>query len=412
VNLALLLKQPRLKKTLLKQLAYYANRWYVFEGKPAIDNTAKDSANGEYSFKTIDSSKAKVVIVAKAHYRQSWQSYTSISKKELQQVLTLQKSTENSAATIFQVVTNSAIDGYDVKRTTFDAQLLNELGEQRLLIPETELFGLQEQQNDFNNNQVWLSSLETPAGLLFASFFAGKCTSSYAKGLVSNIDVFKLSSGLPVEITPSYINKQNYASFLFNGLIRQKTDHLYSKVAFNFKTWFKAKDLHLLYWTPLLTAFIFYLLTNSYLWLQSYNIENDLAEQGSEVSQLLDNKFQQDQQSQLLNFLNSEFSKTATVHEHWSLVYQLVEGGMVINKLSFSKNLLSIRGEASNASKVLAEIAGSPYVDSASFKGAVRKSRGQETFILELVPVSRKALINEVEVKDKRIVKTEGKIKQ
>ena len=81
----------------------------------------------------------------------------------------------------------------------------------------------------------------------------------------------------------------------------------------------------------MLTACAFYLLTNSYLWLQSYSIESELAEQGSEVSQLLNDKYKQEQQSQLLNLLNTEFSKTTTVHGHWSLVYQLVESGMVLD---------------------------------------------------------------------------------
>lgn len=394
MNLALLIKQPFLKKILLKQLAYYANGWYVFEDKqvtksPVEDITAKEINIGQYSFKAIESSKAKVVIVAKTHYRQSWQSYTSVSKKELQQILSLQKSNENSAATIFQVVPNIAIDGFEVKKTTFDKTLLSELGEQRLLIPETELLSLQEDQID--NNQAWLSSLETPAGTLFVSCFADKNASSYAKGLISNIDAFKLSSGLPGEITPIYIDKQSYASFLFNCFTQKKIDQLYRKIALNVKAWFKTKDLHLLYWAPLLTASVFYLFTNSYLWLQSYNIESELKEQGSEVRQLLNNKVKQDQQSQLLNLLNKEFSKTTTVHEHWSLVYQLVESGMVINRLSFAENLISVRGMAPNASKVLTEIAKNPSVKSAGFKGAVRKSKGQDTFILELVPKKVKA---------------------
>lgn len=385
MNLALLLKQPQLKKYLSKQLAYYASGWYIFESKKVVAGTPQNSEHDEYTFKTVDSSKAKVVIVAKSHYRQTWLSYPAVSKKELQQILTLQKSNENSAATIFHVVSSSAIDGYEVKKTTFDTLLLNELGEQRLLIPETELFNFQEQQNDFNKNKAWLASLETPVGTLFASCFAEKSTSSYAKGLIANIDAFKLSSGLPSEIIPTYINQQSYATFLFSSLTLQKIDQLYRKVAFNAKSWFKIKDLHFLYWLPLLTATGFYLLSNSYLWLQTYNIESELAEQGSEVSQLLNDKYQQDQQSQLLNLLNTEFSKTSTVHQHWAIVYQLVESGMVIERLSFAQNVISIRGQAPNASKVLTEITKDPYVIDASFKGSVLKSRGQESFTLELV---------------------------
>jgi hypothetical protein len=386
VNLAILLKQPLLKKTLLKHLAYYADGWYVFEDKKTPDGKEKDRVTELYDFKSIDASKAKIVIVAKIHYRQSSQSYTSVSKKELQQILTLQKGNENTAATIFQVISNSAIDGYDIKKTIFDETLINELGEQRILIPETELLSLEEEQQDsLTNNQAWLTSVDTPVGKLFVSCFADKNTSSYAKGLLSNIDAFKLSSGLPSDILPTHIETESYANFLFNCLVNKSIDQLYRKLAFNVKKWFKVQDLHLLYWAPLLTATAFYLLTNSYLWFQNATIENELADHGSKVSTLLNNKYQQDQQSQLLHLLNTEFSKTSTVHEHWSLIYQLVESDMQISRISFSENLLTVRGRAPNASKVLASIAKKPYVNSATFKGSVVKSKGQESFTLELI---------------------------
>jgi len=396
VNLALFTKQPLLKKALLKQIAYYANGWYVFD-----DNTGTNADTDQYSFKANAISKAKIVIVAKIHYHQSWQNYTSVSKKELQQILTLQKSNEKSANTIFQIFSDNTIDGYQVKKTTFDSQLMNEIGEQKLLIPETELYSSPNESQIATNtntnansntstpsNQTWLSSIETPAGTLFTCCFANKSasTSTYAKGLFSSIEAFKLSAGLPSDIKPTYITKQNYASFLFNCFTQKKLNKLYGKVAFNAKSWFKAKDLHLLYWAPLLAASIFYLLTNSYLWLKSYNIKNELAQQSSEVSQLINNRYQQDQQRQLLNFFNAEFSKTTTVHKHWSLIYQLVESGMIINRLSFSEKLISIRGKAPNASKVLTEIAENPAVKRATFKGVVRKSKGQDSFTLELTP--------------------------
>ena len=387
MNLALLLKQPLLKKHLFKQLAYYANGWYVFENTQPEQGVTNEKNSEQYTFKEVTSCNAKFVIVAKTHYRQSQQSYTSVSKKELQQILALQKNNENSASSIFQVVTNSAIDGYDVKKITIDADLLKALGKQRLLIPETELFGLyQRDKNIISNEHTWLSSLETPAGTLFASCFAGKSVNAYAKGLIATIEAFTLTAGVPSELSPTYIDKKDYATFIINNLFLQTLPGFFNKVAFNVKSWFKAKELHLLYWVPLLTAIAFYLLSNSYLWLKSNNIENELASQGSEVTQLLHNKVQQDQQRHLLNFLNSEFSKTTTVHKHWSLVYQLVESGMVINRLTFAKNVISIRGKAPNASNVLTNIAKNPQLSSASFKGAVNKSKGKDTFSLELVP--------------------------
>ena len=61
-------------------------------------------------------------------------------QKELHQILALQKSNENKAATIYKVLSNSAIDGYDIKKTTFDDSLISLVGEKRILVPETELF--------------------------------------------------------------------------------------------------------------------------------------------------------------------------------------------------------------------------------------------------------------------------------
>jgi hypothetical protein len=370
VNLALLLKQPLLKKHLIKQVSYYADGCYVFKKNHALDTSAEKVIAEQYQFQAVDSCRAKVVIVAKAHYQQLWQSYSAVSKKELQQILALQKSTENLAFTTFQIIENVSIDGFEVKKTIFDTEVVRVLGEQKLLIPETELFTFKAQvKNNGSNKQAWLASFITPTGTLFASFFSGKKLSAYAKGLINNIETFKLSTGLPKDVVSHQISKEHYPTFLFNSFTTKKIEFLYRNCAFNKKAWFNSKELHLLYWAPLLTALMFYILANSYLWLQTYNIKTQLAEQGNEISQLLSTKQQQDKQSKLLASLNNEFSKTATVHWHWSLIYQLVESGMLIERFSFRENTLSIRGQAQNASKVLADISNIPHVISASLRG-------------------------------------------
>ena len=362
MNLALLVKRPAVKRWFIKQLAYYANGWYLFD-----QNTLRATAKGN----------ARLVIVAKCHYSEHWQSYSSVSKKELQQIIILQKSSENPAAVIFQVFSNKSIDGFDVKKISFDQLLIDILGENKVLIPETELFA---------SKQQTLLSLETPVGNLFISSFDNKITSSYEKGLVPNIGTFKLTAGLASDIEEKIVKKEQCGSFLFEQLMQDNLQSLLFKVAFNAKTWFKAKSLHLLYWTPLLTALSFFILSNSFLWLKANAIDNSLAGQNVQISQLLLNKQSQDKRSHLLSLLNEEFSKTSTVHNHWTLIYNLVENGMTITRLSFRDNIISVRGRAEQASSVLANIAKHPNVTSASFQGAVRKSRGLETFTLELKP--------------------------
>ena len=376
MNLTQFIKTPLLKKYLLKQLAYFSNGCYVFE-----EQNKEVNADDEYIFKAIDSTKAKLVIVAQLHYQQFWQSYTSVSKKELQQIISLQRSNENMAGTIFQVFENLAIDGFDVKKIIFDQKVLDTLGEQRVLIPETELY----------YNQDALSSvlsLTTPAGIMYASYFANKSTSSYAKGFLTNIETFKLSSGLPTEIEQINIKADKYASYLFNKFTNQELTLLFKISALNIKSWFKAKELHLLYWMPLLSAILFYICSNTFLWWQMHSIENSLASQGKEITTLLQRKNLYDQKKGLLQLLNVEFSKTATVHQHWSLVYKLVEEGMIINQLTFNKNLLSVRGMANNASVVLTAVAKDERIESIGFNGTVRrsKSKGKDLFTLDLIP--------------------------
>ena len=363
MNLALLIKRPMFKRWFIKQLSYYANGWYSFD---------------HHTLNAASSSKSRLVIVAKCHYSEVWQNYPSVSKKELLQIINLQKNTQNPAEVVFQVFSNKSIDGFDVKKISFDQTLMDVLGNNKVLIPETELF---------SSNEQSILSLQTPPGNLFLSSFENKVTTSYAKGLVPNIETFKLTAGLELDSKEHLVNKEQYGVFLYEQLVQQNIELLLPKLAFNVKTWFEAKSLHLLYWMPLLTALSFFILSNSFLWVQGNTIESELAEQKEQISQLLLNKQEQDKRNHLLKLLNREFSKTATVHNHWALVYNLVESGMVITRLNFRDDLITIKGQSEQASKVLADIAKHPNVISASFNGAVRKSKGQETFTLELVPM-------------------------
>jgi hypothetical protein len=190
---------------------------------------------------------------------------------------------------------------------------------------------------------------------------------------------------------------------LYQCLIHKNIELIYRSLSFNVKAWFSAKDLHLLYWSPLLAATLFYVVSNTYLRFETYNVKTSLAEQQGEISALLKEKQQQDTQHQLLGLLNNEFSTTSSVHNHWSVIYDLVENGMTIQRLTFAEKLLTIRGRAPNASLVLASISKVANVSSASFKGSVVKARGQESFTLELIMKKRVSAdnVNEIETRQK-----------
>jgi hypothetical protein len=369
-----------LKKHLVKHLAYYAQGWYLFCDQQTSSN--KDTS----SFLKTSSSNAKIVIVSKQHYQESWQTFTAINYKELQQIINLQKNDIRSTRGIFQTYKRASVDGYEVKKTIFDDKLIDAIGANRILIPETELF-------EPLDGKASLLSLTTPVGELFSGFFANKVTNSYASGLVNNIETFKLSSGLPLDIKHLSISEQGYADFLFRQFVTLNLDVLFKKTDFNGAVFFKPNDFHLVYWAPLLTALLFYIVSNFFIWSKTDNIEKKLAQQGSEITKLLASKQKLDERSNLLNSLNKQFSLTSSVHSHWSLVYNLVESGMIIDRLTFN-NILTVRGKAENAGKVLADIAQSSMVSSASFNGSVRKSQGFESFTLDITPSPSLAVVS------------------
>jgi hypothetical protein len=85
------------------------------------------------------------------------------------------------------------------------------------------------------------------------------------------------------------------------------------------------------------------------------------------------------------------------------VIYDLVENGMTIQRLTFAEKLLTIRGKAPNASQVLASISKVANVSSASFKGSVVKARGQESFTQELIMKKRVSAdnVNDIETREK-----------
>lgn len=390
MKLALLLKYPLIKRSLLKQVAYYANNWFLFK---EISSEPSNKNNKSFDLSLVDSTDARIVVVAQMHYSQYWQSYASISKVELNKIIQLQKQTDCASSTIFQVIENPNIDGFDVKQTTFDEKFINLVGKKRILIPETELLA---------NKDGTILSLRTPVGLLFISNFSGKVSSSYAKGLVSNIDTFKFSSGLPLESQNFNIEEAVFGQHLFSQLCNQNIKALIAKSALNINTWFKAKQVHCLYWAPLLTVLSFYIVTNSFLWGKSYYIEKQLEAQGSNVSQLLQDKRIQDQNNKYLASLSFEFSKAKRTHSHWSIIYSLLESDMTIERFNYAENKLVIRGSANNASKILAQLSQRSDIQNATFDGAVIKNNDKEFFEIDITPKNRILEIND----DENITKT------
>lgn len=364
MNLRLINKYPTIKKWLIGHLGYYANGMRSFS-----ENKLKSTSNDF----------ARIVIVAKCHYSESWQSFSSVNKKDLQKIIQLKKSTQSKSCIIFQSFENKTIDGFDIKITTFDQDLINELGANKILIPETELF-------NHATDTTHVFQLDTIAGTLFSGGHGIKTMSSYAKGVLADIEMYKLSAGLPQNAQSTIIEQKYFADFLINQLLEQRLDSLIKRISVKPKEWVNINKLHILYWAPLLTALCFYLVSNSYLFMQTIRVEEKLAEGGEQVSTLLEQKQRQEQKRSTLALLSTEFKNERLVHNYWEVIYHLVECGMKVTRISYNKGQLVIRGNADKASEVLSGIAKNVQVKRASFEGPVRKSRGRDNFILTIMP--------------------------
>ena len=342
-------KVPFIKRRLDSRLAYYAGSLFSIEKK---------------RFVPIENDKKRIVIVAKSHYSQLTQTYRSISKNELKKLLSLKKLSENNSHSIYQVTANANVDGFDVKTIKFSIKVFDALGYANIYIPETELF---------HDEKEFVLQLETPLGRLFSSSISNKINSAYAKGIVSDIDTYRLSAGISINKNVVNIPADDFPSFLLNSLNKLPLKRLSQLALINTKSLIDLSELHKVYWAPLITALIFYILTNTFLAFNIYSLEASLKEGGEEVANVLRQKNDIDSKKALLEQLSTELSMQSLTHYHWDIVYQLVEQGATLNRVSYKSGVITVRGYIDKASELLAHISEHRQVKSATFKGAVRK---------------------------------------
>jgi hypothetical protein len=361
VNLEFISKYPTIKIWLIAQVGYYSKQIHQFKNGLLTAQKKHDP---------------RVIIVAKCHYSELWQSFASVNKKELDKILKLKRDNHAVIGVTFQIFKNDAIDGFDVKITTIDQAVITSLGQSKIYIPETELF--------LPNESNALTQIETLAGKMFCASISNKMKSSYAKGIVDNVDTYKLSVGLPDEINPVIIQADSFSAFLLSQLFKLNLSSLTRATSFNIKAWFNLTQLHLLYWAPILTALCFYLVLNASLYLKTNSLEESLAAGGQQVSDIIIRKRQLDNNLAELSVLSTELNQRGFVHHYWQIVDALLTANMKITRITYKEGKLVIRGLADKASDVLATISSNEQISSAAFEGAVRKSGSQDSFILTM----------------------------
>jgi len=360
MKLSELLQNVKNKKWLLNSIAYYHENLFLLAAS---------------EFKVTDKSK-KVIIVSRRNYNEKWQTYPSVSLKELKDILKLQKETSNSLI-IESFSKNEQQEGYDVKTITFSEKLTDEFSK-HILIPETELI------NHYYKDQKVVIEAQTPAGNLFYSKVEGKTKSAYKQGLVSSLESFCLSIGVHSDVAKVSLTQDDYASLLNEAILNTPFLNLYKTAAFDFKSSVDYKLLHSLYYGPLISAGIFIAGVNAFYMYKANSLETTLLSYQGGVSELLEQKQKIDLDKLYVEQVLQEFELYPNVHSHWDIAYKAISEGMDIQEFSGSKSNVTLRGFADSASSILAVISELPMVESAQFSGPVRKSGKRDYFIMEL----------------------------
>ena len=357
-----MLENIKPSKWLNKFVCYFSGRFYRLDNK--------------LGFEANDASQ-HIIVVAKSYYTEQWQSFPAISKSELKKILELNLSV-NGKASIQRVYKNSEIDGFDVKTISFNNDLLKLIGNGKLLIPETELIA-----KFLLTNDVVALEVESPRGKLFISENQNRVTSALHGGLLNSLTKYKLSAGVSDTAESKKLSIEAYANTLLNCFNSTSPQELLQISYFDVKSLFTKKQLHLLYWAPIATASVFTLGTLVFSQLQLSSLESELKNHGDLVGNLLNTQNQIQQNFELAGAIGAELQLTQNFYEYWDIVYHLVEEGMFVQQFIKRDEFYRIRGKADDASKILERLSKIKNVENASFEGVVRKSRGQDAFVLQ-----------------------------
>lgn len=344
-----------------KHIGYFGDRLYQYHNGSFIESN----------------SFPKLLIVARKHYVESSQAFPSVSKRELESILKLQKSHVEHYPEIIKVIANQQQDGFDVLKIQFKQNFISLIPPDCILVPETEALM-------FENGEGEIFDIQSPAGQLFTSEVLGQTKSAYAKGVIKNPQAFNLSAGLPSSYVVKEISAKDYPKLLIDKLFSINIQKLINSSAFKLESFFDLNKAHYIYWAPIATAFAFLIAVNGYFYFQLHNSQSQLAEYGETVEQLLSMKLKQDDNNAYIAMVNEAFQNTASIHNEWNIVYEASKKGMFVQQFRKRDDIMRLRGRAKDASKILEALNNLDQVTSAVFDGVVRKSRGEDMFVIRL----------------------------
>ncbi|WP_372767923.1 hypothetical protein [Pseudoalteromonas sp.] len=350
-------------KLLSKFICYFAGRYYRL-----------DTSNG---FVNCDKA-SRIVVVSKKYYQETWKTYPAISKSELRKLLQLTRSSSNARALVEKIYDNDSVDGFDVKTIQFSKELDEHVSAGAILIPETELMskilGLE---GDI------AFEVDSPSGQFFIAQKQNRVISAFSGGLLTTFYHFYLSAGIANTVKCKKLSQKEYAKALLQLTEGLSFREFIQETSFDIYKIFTKKQLHSLYLFPASTAVMITLAIYIYSHIQLSNLENKLEAHGDLVNSLLNTQTEIQENLSSANSIASSLLSVENYYSHWDIIYELVEEGMFVQQFIKRDDMFNVRGRAQDASKILEKLSKLDNVVNASFDGVVRKSRGEDAFVLQ-----------------------------
>lgn len=350
-----LIKSSLLNKQLKNSLGYFA------AGK--VTSVYSDANNF----------KPWLFIVSRKHYAITHISYPALSLAELKSLLKISAEDKTGIKPIVDIKANKEIDGFDVRKITFDDKYSEELSQAWVLIPETEILA----QQAINKT---LYELYTPSGLLFFSQSDITSHSAYCGGLIPNSSIYKHSIGLADNVAVNEVISEQYFCFLAKHFKELNIAKFFKIIALNQSNKITSVQLHALYWGPLLSITLYLAVAAGWQWFSINQVEQKIASQSGSANLLLAQKQQLDTLNDKVILFNQRIAKSPTVLSDWEIINAALKTGMAISRFSSRQEEIILIGESQSANTTIREISKLPQVKSAIFKNGVRKSRSSERF--------------------------------
>ncbi|QLE07532.1 hypothetical protein HYD28_00305 [Pseudoalteromonas shioyasakiensis] len=352
------------KKWLCKVVAFYTDQPYELVLNEHHQFALKPSSDTQ--------STKWLLVVGRQHYNEQLNAYPIGNKKELKQLLEIEKkSKDKQQATTQTLVTVMAAEQSQVMQWQF----AKDLPKAWFTLPESLLMS-----QTVNDGEVILNTHHNAS---FITKHQKNVCSSLQSKIINSPERFASMFGIPLSKVININTEQEYLERVINGLYAVPKQYL--QAFLNIPVNIFNKRLALRYSAIFGGIFVVYgLLTSGYLVFKTHQLESQLDANKATVNKAL-------------NTLNVYMTSRDALQQRQQLLRQLPITSpvfMVISDLFNSAELSSIswqegrfvlRGKANKATDALATVMQDSRVEDAKFDYPSRKERGGESFVISFV---------------------------